>query len=377
MYQLQHYLEMMTDRHRMVPLEAAIRSVVRLGHTVVDLGAGTGVLTFIALKAGAAHVYAIECSPMIEVARRVARANGLDHRITFIHADARTVTLPQRVDGFIGDVRGALPLREDNIDLFETLRARWLKPGGYTVPLTDQIIVAPVSAATPRASIDGWNHPRPEADYQPAAEIASNGFQRVTFAPGDVLAEGRILGDVQYEGSNPRKLALKTSFTMAKTQTLTGLGMWFRGTLAPEISFDTSPSSPASVYGQAFFPLTTARPVIAGESIAVEVTVHRTPAQPVWGWKVSSSRGQSWQESHSTLKSLLLTTSTLEWMTGTSCPTLSEDGRVASHLLARADGNATARELAAGLVTTFPHRFRSVDDAFPTVMKVLERYASP
>src|SRR3569833_4012830 len=125
MYQLQHYLDMMTDRHRMVPLEAAIRRVVKLGHAGADLGAGTGVLTFLALLAGAAHVFAIERSPMIEVARRVARANGIDHRITFIHADARTVTLPQKVDGLIGDVRGILPLLEDNIALFATVRGRW------------------------------------------------------------------------------------------------------------------------------------------------------------------------------------------------------------------------------------------------------------
>jgi len=376
MYQLQHYLDMMTDRHRMAPLEAAIRSVVKLGHAVVDLGAGTGVLTFLALKAGAAHVYAIERSPMIEVARRIARANGIDHRITFIHADARDVQPTQRVDGLIGDVRGALPLMVDNIDLFETVRDRWLKPGGYTVPLGDEIIVAPVSATKPRAAIDGWNHPRHEADYQVAAEIASNDFFRVTFDPGDVLAEGRVLGRIQYDGSSPRKLSLKTSFTMAQSRALTGLGIWFRGTMAPGISFDTSPSSPPSVYGQAFFPLATARPVTAGESIAVEVTVHRAPAQPVWGWRVSSSRGQPWRESHSTLKSALLTASKLEWLTGTRSPTLSEDGRVARHVLANADGSATARELAAGLVSTFPERFSSVDDALPAVMKVLERYAS-
>src|SRR3569833_4448476 len=90
MYQLQHYLDMMTDRHRMVPLEAAIRRVVKLGHAVADLGAGTGVLTFLALKAGAAHVYAIERSPMIEVARRVARASGFVFWFLIIHPDART-----------------------------------------------------------------------------------------------------------------------------------------------------------------------------------------------------------------------------------------------------------------------------------------------
>lgn len=376
MYQLQHYLDMMTDQHRMVPLEAAIRRVVKLGHTVVDLGAGTGVLTFIALNAGAAHVYAIERSSTIEVARRVARANGVDHRITFIHADARAVTPPQRVDGLIGDVRGVLPLLEDNIDLFESVRDRWLKPGGYTVPLADEIIVAPVSATKPRASIDGWSQPRQEADYEVAAEIAANGFVRVTFDPADVLAEGRVVGGVQYGGTSPRKLALKTSFVIAQARTVTGLGMWFRGALAPDISFDTSPSSPSSVYGQAFFPLSRPRPVKAGESIAVEVTAHRTPAGPVWGWKVSSSRVPAWQESHSTLKSALLTTATLEWLTGTSRPALSEEGRITRHVLENADGHATARELAAGLLGAFPDRFGSTDDALPAVMKVLERYAS-
>jgi len=376
MYQLQHYLDMMTDRHRMVPLEAAIRRVVKLGHAVADLGAGTGVLTFLALKAGAAHVYAIERSPMIEVARRVARANGIDHRITFIHADARTVTLPQKVDGLIGDVRGILPLLEDNIDLFETVRGRWLKPGGYTVPLRDEIIVAPVSSTKFREAIDGWNQPRAEADYQAAAEIASNAFQRVTFDPADVLAEGRVLGSVLYDGATARKLALKTSFAMSRSGTLTGLGLWFRGTLAPDISFDTSPYSPSSVYGQAFFPLATPRPVSGGQSIEVEVTAHRELPAPIWGWKASSTKSPAWQESHSTLKSTLLTTSDLEWLTGTSCPTLSGEGRVARHVLSGADGNLTARELAVGLAGAFPDQFRSVDDALPAVMKILQRYAS-
>jgi len=376
MYQLQHYLDMMTDQHRMVPLDAAIRRVVKQGHTVVDLGAGTGVLTFMALKAGAAHVYAVERSSMIEVARRIARANGIDHRITFIHADARTVSLPQRVDGLIGDVRGVLPLLEDNIDLFETVRDRWLKPGGYTIPLADQIIVAPVSAARPRAAIDGWKQPRPEADYGEAAQLAANGFLRVTFDPADVLADGRALGDVRYDGSTLRKLALKTSFVMSRSGTLTGLGIWFRGTLAPDISFDTSPFSSSSVYGQAFFPLSTPRPITAGESIAVEVTAHRTPSAPIWGWKVSSSRAPAWQESHSTLKGVLLTSSSLEWLAGTICPTLSQEGRVAHHVLSGADGKTTARDLATGLAGAFPERFRSVDDALPAVMKVLERYAS-
>jgi len=169
---------------------------------------------------------------------------------------------------------------------------------------------------------------------------------------------------------------LKTSFAMSRSDTLTGLGMWFRGTLATDVSFETSPSSPSSVYGQAFFPLTTRRSISAGQLIEVEITAHRQSPAPIWGWKVSSASSPGWQESHSTLKSTLLTTTDLEWLTGTRSPTLSGEGRIAQHVLKGANGKATARELAAGLLDAFPDQFRSVDDALPAVMTILHRYAS-
>ena len=375
MYQLHHYLDMMTDEHRMVPLEAAIRKVVRPGDAVLDLGAGTGVLTFIALDAGAAHVYAVERSPAIEVARGVARANGLADRVTFIQADADTVRPPRLVDGLIGDVRGVLPLLGDNIDLFEKVRRRWLKPGGYTLPLADEIIVAPSSAMKPRTAIDGWTGPRREADYTSVVQVAANGFLRASLHADDILADGRPLGSIAYDGTNPRKLASSMSFVMARAGALTGLALWFRGTLAPGITFDTAPGSPPSVYGQAFLPLSAPRPVAAGETVDVSVTVHRTPFA-IWGWKVTSARQPAWQESHSTLKSYLFGSSGVELLAGTRSPRLTEEGMIARHVLAAADGTVTARQLAEKIAAAFSERFPSADDALPAVVKVLRLYAA-
>ncbi|CAM9177188.1 unnamed protein product [Phaeothamnion confervicola] len=92
-----HY-RMLNDRLRNEAYDAAIRRAVqragqRLGAgaavTVLDIGAGTGLLSMMAVRAGAAHVYAVEISAvMCEVAREAVRANGMSSRITVLHADA-------------------------------------------------------------------------------------------------------------------------------------------------------------------------------------------------------------------------------------------------------------------------------------------------
>jgi SAM-dependent methyltransferase len=376
MYQLQHYLDMMRDPHRMTPLDAAIRSTVRVGDVVLDLGAGTGVLTFIALDAGAAHVFAVERSPALDVARRVARANGLADRITFIQGDARSITPPRQVDGLIGDVRGTLPLLEDNIELFQAVRDRWLKPGGYTIPLSDEIYAAPVSSTRPYQRISGWRVPRPEAHYEAAAEMAANAFIRTNLEAADVLAPGQSLGTVRYDGATPRKLALETSFVIERSGEMTGVGAWFHGELTPQITFDTSPFVPPTIYAQAFFPLSKPRAVTAGEVLNVNLAVHRTPSEPTWTWRVSSKRGAGWRETHSTFKGALLGPAAIAWLEGSKCPSLSSDGIVARQVLAAIDDKTTAQDIAAQLSRACPERFASEEDALPHVMKLLGKYSA-
>ncbi|XP_040932181.1 protein arginine N-methyltransferase 1.1-like [Gossypium hirsutum] len=44
---------------------------------VLDVGAGTGILSLFCAKAGAAHVYAVECSHMADMAKQIVETNGL------------------------------------------------------------------------------------------------------------------------------------------------------------------------------------------------------------------------------------------------------------------------------------------------------------
>jgi len=367
----------MRDARRMVPLEAALRKVIRRGDVVLDLGAGAGVLSFIALDAGAEHVYAIERSPVIEIARRIARANGLSDRMTFIQSDARGVEPPRQVDCLVGDVRGTLPLMEENIDLFEQVRDRWLKPGGSVVPLMDELYVAPVAARAPHERVSGWSQPRPEARYDAARPPAANAFMRAALGADDVLAPAQVLGRVDYRATTPRKLGLATTFTVQRDAALTGLGVWFRGALAEGISIDTSPFSPPTVHAQAFFPLLEARSVSTGDELEVELSVHRVSPEPVWAWTVQLRRAPAWRESHSTFEGALLGLDALALLEGRRCPTLSEDGQVARAVLEAIDAKTPAREVATRLAAAFPTRFRSAEEALPQVIRLVTLYSSP
>ena len=85
---LQYHVPMLLDQHRMDSFEQAIKAVVRPGMHVLDLGAGTGVLSFFAAQQGA-RVTAVEREPIVLAAARSALANAGTHKIKLVNADAR------------------------------------------------------------------------------------------------------------------------------------------------------------------------------------------------------------------------------------------------------------------------------------------------
>ena len=64
------------------------------GKAVLDVGAGSGILSLFAARAGARRVYAVEASNMAHIAKEVVAANGLGDVVEVIHAAVEDVTLP-------------------------------------------------------------------------------------------------------------------------------------------------------------------------------------------------------------------------------------------------------------------------------------------
>ncbi|CAB4262713.1 unnamed protein product [Prunus armeniaca] len=104
--QLLHQQNMLQDYVRTGTYYAAVieNRVDFTGRVVVDVGAGSGILSLFAAQAGAKHVYAVEASEMAEYARKLIAGNpSLGQRITVIKGKVEEVELPEKADILISE----------------------------------------------------------------------------------------------------------------------------------------------------------------------------------------------------------------------------------------------------------------------------------
>lgn len=126
---------MLGDRVRVKAYDDALRQAVEPGDVVVDVGAGTLILSLLALRHGARHVYAIEGDPEVAaLARVIAERNGLGGRLTLIQGDARDVELPVKADVIVSEMMGNLGPEEEMAEVVAAVARRNLKPSGRVVP---------------------------------------------------------------------------------------------------------------------------------------------------------------------------------------------------------------------------------------------------
>ncbi|XP_017166411.1 protein arginine N-methyltransferase 8-B isoform X1 [Poecilia reticulata] len=102
---------------------------------VLDVGSGTGILSMFAAKAGAKHVYGIECSSISEYSERIIKSNHLDSVITIFKGKVEEVELPvEKVDIIISEWMGYSLFYESMLNTVIFARDKWLKAGGLMFP---------------------------------------------------------------------------------------------------------------------------------------------------------------------------------------------------------------------------------------------------
>ncbi|KAM6545175.1 hypothetical protein CsatB_025911 [Cannabis sativa] len=116
------------------------------GRVVVDVGAGSGILSLFAAQAGAKHVYAVEASEMAEYAQKLIAGNpALSQRITVIKGKVEDVELPEKADILISEPMGTLLVNERMLESYVIARDRFLQPAGKMFPTVGRIHMAPFS----------------------------------------------------------------------------------------------------------------------------------------------------------------------------------------------------------------------------------------
>jgi protein arginine N-methyltransferase 1 len=132
---IQYHFNMLNDAARMDGFEAAIAVAVRPGMRVVELGGGTGVLSWFAARQGAARVWCVEKLPEMVIAARAAlAANEHGDRVTVVNSDANDFLPPEPVDLVICEMLHTGLLREQQLRVISSFKQRYLERFGGPLP---------------------------------------------------------------------------------------------------------------------------------------------------------------------------------------------------------------------------------------------------
>ncbi len=280
---LDYHLSMLHDVARMDAFRRAIDVTVQPGDVVVDVGCGSGVLSFMACDAGARKVYAIEGGPIIEVARELAADNGFADRIEFLGGWSIDVGLPEPADVLISETIGNAGLDEGIVAWTVDARRRLLRPGAALLPERLRVWVAAAESVDDHALVSDWRTIDLPYDYTAAHRRSARTLWYADLTPSNLLGHPELAADVDLHTASDATLSAAGQVGVGRDGTLHGLACWFDSLLCPGVTVDNHPPRTASSWSHGFLPLAEPLPVTAGDLLAWELSVSADGED--WTWR--------------------------------------------------------------------------------------------
>lgn len=288
---------MLSDRPRQEAYRDAILNNRNLfeNKTVLDVGAGTGILSVFCALAGAKKVYSIEASNIAALAREIVRENNFENVIEvhqtriedfkILNGDGTEAEDQHQIDIIVSEWMGFYLLHEGMLDSVIDARDKFLRPSGLMFPQTASISIAPCqlpSLFDNWSSVDGVQMQtfgkalRAQKSKKPEVMIVNE---------HDLLHHGTIiawldLNEITTDELNDFKF---DEIIVAKNEgKYQGVCIWFDVDFPPDengdnVTLSTSPRSLKTHWKQTVIPLPDdiQEDVESGYPIAIEINMRR------------------------------------------------------------------------------------------------------
>jgi protein arginine N-methyltransferase 1 len=377
MYDLEQYGAMIADRPRTCAYVEAIMRAVKPGDVVVDIGCGPGLFTLLACRAGAKRVYAIESNESVAFTRELAAANGYAGRIEILHGFSRQMSIPERANVIVSDIRGVLPLLGDAIASIEDARQRFLAPGGALIPAVDKLWAALASVPEYYEQIvSPWQDSLDGVRLSPMRERSLNSTYSVNFDGGKLTSQAQEWGRFDYQSGAQGRAAAKLQFRVLRNGVAHGICLWFETTLFQDIGYSSAPGQLNTVYGQLFLPWLEPVKVEADQEILVDLHADPVGDSYIWRWDTTipgKENARTFRQSM--MEGARFSPEVLRRRATEFVPKASPIGEAESWVLQSMNGTTSLQEIADGAAARFPKVFRNSQEALQLVSRLSDEFA--
>jgi SAM-dependent methyltransferase len=278
---VENHHAMLRDYIRMAAYRRAIEHAVKPDTIALDLGCGSGILSFFTATAGAKKVYAIERRPdIILLAEELAKANGLDSQIEFIEGSSSHISenrLTPKPNLLVAEILGNGILEENVLEYTIDARRRFLAPGAAMIPCKLDIYFF--------AFDSGFNQSRWQEveelkdlygyDFSLMGQVlcnkATTRMDRYNTMVNKTMSDPVMVKSLDFRTLEDAVFANRFEMEALEDGQITSFCGYFKAHLDEETILTNSPWAPPTHWTQLVYTLAAPRPVKKGEKIAMEV----------------------------------------------------------------------------------------------------------
>lgn len=278
---VENHHAMLRDYIRMAAYQRAIERAVKPGTVAMDLGCGSGVLSFFAARAGAEKIYAIEKRPdIILLAQELAKANNFDEQIDFIEGASSQIPetrLTPKPNLLIAEILGNAILEENVLEFTMDARDRFLADGAQLIPYQLDIYFFAFDSGLRQSRWQEVNEFKDlyGFDFTLLGDVLCNKatmrMDRYNSLVNRTMSDPVMVKTLDFRTLKDSIFSNRFEIVALEDGEITSFCGYFKAHLDEETILTNSPWAPPTHWTQVIYTLAAPKPVKKGEVVQMEV----------------------------------------------------------------------------------------------------------